>query len=80
MLAPPPAAETAKITISFFFLMKTEGKVPRIEGDVFKYAIPAVVYFINNNLVFVILENVDSTTFQILSRCGAIQRNHLALC
>ena len=54
---------------------ENEGKVPRIEADVFKYATPAAVYFINNNLVFMILENVDSTTFQILSRCGAVQRN-----
>lgn len=35
--------------------------------DVFLFAIPAFVYFINNNLIFVILMYVNSTTYQILS-------------
>ena len=36
-------------------------------NDVLLFACPAFVYFINNNLIFVILMYVNSTTFQILS-------------
>jgi hypothetical protein len=61
-------AESIKIAVSFTLLIKHDGKLPKVENDVLKYAIPAAVYFVNNNLVFVILENIDSTTFQILSR------------
>lgn len=35
--------------------------------DVFQFAVPAFVYFINNNLIFIILMYVNSTTYQILS-------------
>ena len=35
--------------------------------DMFLFAIPAGIYFINNNLIFVILYYVNSTTYQILS-------------
>ena len=35
--------------------------------DGFLFAIPAFVYFVNNNLIFLILIYVNSTTYQILS-------------
>ena len=31
------------------------------------FAVPGLIYFINNNLIFVILQYVNSTTYQILS-------------
>ena len=35
--------------------------------DVLPFATPAAIYFVNNNLIFVILMHVNSTTYQILS-------------
>eukprot|EP00966_Prymnesium_polylepis_P094273 2182212-Prymnesium_polylepis.1 len=36
-------------------------------SDVLQFAVPAFVYFVNNNLIFVILVFINSTTFQIVS-------------
>jgi len=36
------------------------------------YAIPALIYFVNNNLLFYILQEVDPTTFQLLSQMKTI--------
>jgi UDP-sugar transporter A1/2/3 len=35
--------------------------------EIIQFAVPAFVYFINNNLIFIILMYVSSTTYQILS-------------
>eukprot|EP00967_Tisochrysis_lutea_P090531 scaffold129596_cov33-Tisochrysis_lutea.AAC.4 len=36
------------------------------------YAIPGLIYFINNNCLFFILQEVDPTTFQLLSQMKTI--------
>ena len=36
-------------------------------GHLLPFAVPGLIYFINNNLIFVILSYVNSTTYQILS-------------
>mmetsp|Transcript_26030 Transcript_26030/g.82491 ORF Transcript_26030/g.82491 Transcript_26030/m.82491 type:complete len:159 (-) Transcript_26030:239-715(-) len=36
------------------------------------YAIPGLIYFINNNCLFYILQDVDPTTFQLLSQMKTI--------
>jgi hypothetical protein len=36
------------------------------------YAIPGLIYFINNNCLFYILQEVDPTTFQLLSQMKTI--------
>jgi UDP-galactose transporter len=67
-------SESTKIAISIGMYYKNEGmKWPTIHyGELLTYSIPAIVYFINNNLVFVILEYIDSTSFQILSSMKTI--------
>jgi UDP-galactose transporter len=35
--------------------------------DVFQFAVPALVYFLNNNMVFLRMSKISSTDFQILS-------------
>lgn len=35
--------------------------------DVLHFAIPAAIYFVNNNIMFLIIERINSTQFQILS-------------
>jgi len=41
-------------------------------GGVLHFAVPAVIYFINNNLTIVVLTHVDSTTFQLISQLKII--------
>lgn len=63
--------EIAKLCISltFYFLLPANAKSHRaLRGkDALLFAIPAFVYFVNNNLIFIILSYVNSTTYQILS-------------
>jgi hypothetical protein len=54
---PHQLVESAKLAVSVILSMGSQGE--RNMKDVFFYAVPALVYFINNNLVFIILENVD---------------------
>jgi drug/metabolite transporter (DMT)-like permease len=64
-------AEGAKwaISLTFYSLLPSASRTHhQLRGrDVALFAAPALVYFINNNLVFVILAYVNTTTFQILS-------------
>jgi len=63
-------SESAKIFISAGFLYGTS-QVTAVKLDMreaMQYAIPALIYFVNNNLVFVILSHVNPTTFQLLSQ------------
>ena len=64
-------AEFIKLFVSAvcYFTVPTQGQshgVMRI-CEMIEFAIPALVYFVNNNLVFFILANITSTQFQILS-------------
>lgn len=40
--------------------------------EFFSYMLPAVIYFVNNNCMFFILQAVDPTTFQLLSQMKTI--------
>jgi len=63
-------AEATKLLISFVFYTSNPDKMSHrslSRRDVLQFAVPAFVYFINNNLIFIILMYVNSTTYQILS-------------
>jgi len=66
--------EMLKIIISSSFLVSSgQHKSIAFEPKVFaQYAIPALIYFVNNNLVFVILMYVNPTTFQLLSQLKTV--------
>lgn len=57
------------ISLTFYLLLPPNAKSHRAlqSKDALLFAIPAFVYFINNNLIFLILLYVNSTTYQILS-------------
>ena len=63
--------EVSKLLISLtFYLLLPHGKQSHRAlrwKDGFLFSIPAFVYFVNNNLIFLILIYVNSTTYQILS-------------
>ena len=64
-------AELVKLALSAIFY----AQLPRSQrshrlltvGHLAQFAAPAAIYFVNNNLIFVILAYVNSTTYQILS-------------
>ena len=64
-------AELVKLALSAAFY----ARLPRTQrshrsltvGHLVQFAAPAAIYFVNNNLIFVILAYVNSTTYQILS-------------
>ena len=63
-------AEFMKLIISFCLYNKPATKRTHntlTTRDIFQFAVPAFVYFVNNNLIFIILAYVSSTTYQILS-------------
>lgn len=54
-----------------------EKRAPGLLGDrpvreFFTYMIPGLIYFVNNNLLFFILQVIDPTTFQVLSQMKTI--------
>eukprot|EP01114_Cavostelium_apophysatum_P021051 TRINITY_DN7235_c0_g1_i1.p1 TRINITY_DN7235_c0_g1~~TRINITY_DN7235_c0_g1_i1.p1 ORF type:complete len:318 (-),score=48.07 TRINITY_DN7235_c0_g1_i1:77-1030(-) len=60
-------AEALKFVIAAI-LLKAEG-LPinfRLNRETLMYSLPAVIYFIQNNLVFVALNYVDAATYQVL--------------
>mmetsp|Transcript_29185 Transcript_29185/g.85559 ORF Transcript_29185/g.85559 Transcript_29185/m.85559 type:complete len:307 (+) Transcript_29185:359-1279(+) len=62
-----------KICTSAAFLagLPAEERTMNLKG-VLHYIVPAFIYFINNNLTFVILTHVDATTFQLISQLKII--------
>jgi solute carrier family 35 (UDP-sugar transporter), member A1/2/3 len=40
--------------------------------EFFSYMVPGLIYFLNNNMIFLILQAVDPTTFQLLSQMKTI--------
>jgi len=57
------------ISLAFYAMLPASARSHRALhiSDALRFAAPAFVYFVNNNLIFVILTYVNSTTFQILS-------------
>lgn len=57
------------ISLTFYLLQPVEKRSHRElrARDALLFAVPSFLYFVNNNLIFVILMYVNSTTFQILS-------------
>jgi len=62
--------ELLKLGISStLFILEGKGRPSEWNmRDAIRYAIPAIIYFVNNNLVFKILDRVDAPTFQLLSQ------------
>jgi len=72
-------SEALKLAISAVLLIRgmLSGQITAIFHDdsvseFFSYAIPAGIYFVNNNCIFFILQAVDPTTFQLLSQMKTI--------
>ena len=72
-------SEGLKLVISSALLCSqlVSGKVGRLLHEdaaleFFSYVLPALIYFVNNNCVFFILQAVDPTTFQLLSQMKTI--------
>mmetsp|Transcript_37557 Transcript_37557/g.81920 ORF Transcript_37557/g.81920 Transcript_37557/m.81920 type:complete len:348 (-) Transcript_37557:144-1187(-) len=70
--------EGCKLVISALLLwrhLRNDPKLPRPQLNfvkVLEYSVPALIYFINNNLVFAILSHVSATTFQLLSQLKTV--------
>lgn len=66
--------ECLKIGISLGMLgLSAERRPGRVDViELLRYAVPAGIYFVNNILVFLILERVDATTFQLLSQLKTV--------
>jgi len=63
------AAEAIKIGISGVFAAPEPASTRTVSTRaVVHYTIPAIIYFVNNNLTFVILTHVHPTTFQLISQ------------
>jgi len=60
-------AEILKFCISAFMLYYFKMEINfRIRAETLPYSVPALIYFIQNNLVFIALSYVDPTTYQVL--------------
>lgn len=66
--------ELLKIVISTGFLVRggEHKSIVFDPKDFAQFSIPAVIYFVNNNLVFFILQYVNPTTFQLLSQLKTV--------
>lgn len=62
--------EGLKIVISSSLLFRSgQHQTVKLEvKELLQFSIPAIIYFVNNNLVFIILGYVNPTTFQLLSQ------------
>mmetsp|Transcript_89712 Transcript_89712/g.192294 ORF Transcript_89712/g.192294 Transcript_89712/m.192294 type:complete len:334 (+) Transcript_89712:158-1159(+) len=72
-------SEAFKLGISALLLWRQVGndEVKRAKcrlevRKVLEYSVPALIYFVNNNLVFAILSHVSATTFQLLSQLKTV--------
>lgn len=68
------STEALKIIISACSLLAngTLGKEKLEIGELLRFSVPAVIYFVNNNLLFFILMHVNPTTFQLLSQLKTV--------
>ena len=72
-------SEALKLTISSVLLLISlcSGQVDTLlhegsKSEFLSYMLPALIYFVNNNCIFFILQAVDPTTFQLLSQMKTI--------
>jgi len=69
-------AEAAKFLVSLVLYLRQGAELHSHEllrpKDVFSFAAPAFIYCVGNNLIFVILMYLSSTTYQILSALKAV--------
>lgn len=68
-------AELAKLVVTLGFVVAGRWGKATLRLDLtesVQYAIPAIIYLFNNNIVFIILYFVDPATFQILSNMKII--------
>lgn len=69
-------SELGKMGISSGFLFAgTSALKPQVKlqrRELLEYSVPALIYFVNNNLNFVILSHVSATTFQLLSQLKTV--------
>ena len=80
-------AELMKLAVSLsLYLLLPEGRHTHHllrRQDVIRFMTPALIYFVNNNLIFVILAYVNSTTYQAHRRvffpCVTFSRLHFSL-
>eukprot|EP00931_Biecheleriopsis_adriatica_P033810 TRINITY_DN19604_c1_g1_i1.p1 TRINITY_DN19604_c1_g1~~TRINITY_DN19604_c1_g1_i1.p1 ORF type:complete len:376 (+),score=71.61 TRINITY_DN19604_c1_g1_i1:26-1129(+) len=67
--------EALKICISLVMLMR-DTKLRTSSSfnlqEFFEYAVPALIFFINNNLTFSVLSRLDAATFQIVSQLKTV--------
>eukprot|EP00971_Amphidinium_carterae_P086581 1713395-Amphidinium_carterae.1 len=55
------------------FLFTGGGDTPGFDmRQCLEFSVPAAIYFVNNNLVFLILDHVNPTTFQLLSQLKTV--------
>mmetsp|Transcript_19411 Transcript_19411/g.35168 ORF Transcript_19411/g.35168 Transcript_19411/m.35168 type:complete len:348 (-) Transcript_19411:64-1107(-) len=67
------ATETMKILISMGLLFLSGNDRPGFDmRQCLEFSVPALIYFVNNNLVFLILDHVSPTTFQLLSQLKTV--------
>mmetsp|Transcript_489 Transcript_489/g.1350 ORF Transcript_489/g.1350 Transcript_489/m.1350 type:complete len:352 (-) Transcript_489:47-1102(-) len=61
------------LSVGFFFRARPGEVRGKMEvRELLEYAVPALIYFVNNNLNFVILTHVSATTFQLLSQLKTV--------
>mmetsp|Transcript_11433 Transcript_11433/g.34528 ORF Transcript_11433/g.34528 Transcript_11433/m.34528 type:complete len:348 (-) Transcript_11433:48-1091(-) len=68
-------SELGKMVLSVAFLFSGPGRSAQVKlerREVMEYSVPALIYFINNNLNFIILTHVSATTFQLLSQLKTV--------
>lgn len=72
-------SEALKFVISSALLVRQRCSTPSLTllhegscGEFMWFMVPALIYFVNNNCVFFILQAVDPTTFQLLSQMKTI--------
>lgn len=65
---------------TFFFMERSQGEAKAtFDRNIFRYAVPALLYAIHNNLVFLGIEALDAPTYQLLNNIkivvvGFVQR------
>lgn len=71
-------AEIAKFGISATILKYSGSPLNfRLTKETFAYCLPALIYFIQNNLVFAALYYVDPTTYQVLTNLKILTTGNL---
>tara|TARA_B110001452_G_scaffold267364_1_gene276991 strand:+ start:2280 stop:3347 length:1068 start_codon:yes stop_codon:yes gene_type:complete len=71
MLSVTLVAEACKllISLSLYYFVASQRKSHNALRcrDVVQFSVPAMVYFVNNNMIFLIMQRINSTQFQVVS-------------